>query len=84
MNNIKMNNIKEAPFFVGANVKVKNNPADETFDQSYIGRFGTVHAYNYEGGCGQTYPDDPIIQVKFGENDFESFWKEELELIEKA
>lgn len=44
----------------------------------YIGRGGKVEHLEYSCGCGQHYPDDPMIAVRFPEGDGQEFWKEEL------
>lgn len=51
---------------------------DETGLQEYIGRDGEVDHLDYDCGCGQTYPGDPMIGVNFDNGDGEEFWKEEL------
>ena len=46
---------------------------DETGDPNTIGTTGVVTAFDYGAGCGESYPDDPMIMV----NGY-AFWKEEL------
>jgi hypothetical protein len=49
-----------APFQIGQRVKVVA-AIDETTDQSFIGRSGTIEYYEYSCGCGQAYPNDPRL-----------------------
>lgn len=44
----------------------------------YIGRLGEVVYLEYECGCGQSYPGDPMIGVRFDDGTVEEFWAEEL------
>ena len=52
---------------------------DETFDEQYKGLTGTVAYLEYECGCGQTYPTDPMIGVRLDTGALPEFWTEELE-----
>ena len=70
-----------APFNIGDKVHVISG-TDETFDQYFLGRTGNVIYLEYECGCGQSFPDDPMIGVKFRKR-IEEFWKEELQLTER-
>jgi len=65
-----------APFRIGQHVRVVA-AADETIDTEYIGKVGVVAYFEYTCGCGQGFPDDPMIGVRFGTKTAE-FWKEEL------
>lgn len=65
-----------APFLIGQAVKVVK--VDES-TYGLFGRVGTVVYYEYECGCGQTFPEDPMIGVRFEDGDREEFWAEELE-----
>ncbi len=56
--------------------------ADDTADPAFLGREGRVLYFEYTCGCGQTYPNDPMIGVKF-RGKAEEFWREELALITK-
>jgi hypothetical protein len=51
--------------------------ADSTMPDYLLGLTGQVVHYDYACGCGQSYPDDPMIGVKIQGEVFE-FWKEEL------
>lgn len=74
-------NVKGAPFKIGDHVQVIKT-ADKTMNKSFIGRRGKVIYFNYGYGCGQTYPTDPIIGVRFRYRSEEEFWKDELIKIE--
>ena|SRR5258708_35879653 len=69
-----------APFKIGDRVRVTRG-TDETFDPSYKGRVGIVEYLEYGCGCGQSYPQDPMIGVRF-RGDVDEFWREELALNE--
>ncbi|MCW5555847.1 MAG: hypothetical protein KIS67_27280 [Verrucomicrobiae bacterium] len=75
-------NVDDAPFRIGDKVRVVFL-ADETADRKFLRRVGTVHYFEYTRGCGQRFPHDPMIGVKFARC-FEEFWKEELRLIKRA
>jgi hypothetical protein len=70
--------VEGAPFKIGDLVVVTCG-SDETFDCYYEGRVGTVEYFEYECGCGQSYPRDPMIGVRFG-TVIDEFWREELKL----
>jgi hypothetical protein len=73
--------VEGAPFRIGDRVNVVLL-ADDTADAAFLGRKGRVIYFEYTCGCGQTYPGDPMIGVKF-HGKFEEFWKEELALLPK-
>ena len=52
--------------------------SDETGEESFLGKSGTVIYFNYDCGCGQSYPNDPMIGIKFKDEVVEEFWKEEI------
>ena len=71
--------VEGAPFMIGDVVQVLNNLSnDETFNSDTIGKIGKVLFFEYDCGCGQTYPHDPMIGVTFSDNLVEEYWKEEL------
>ncbi len=72
-------NIEGAPFNIGDKVIVLNNPADDTLNKKFIGKKGEVSFFEYDCGCGQTFPNDPMIGVKFDNGRSGEFWKEELQ-----
>ena len=80
--------VRGAPFRIGDKVKVVR-ATDETFDRRFMRRVGIVEHFEYSCGCGQTYPNDPMIGVKFRGARFrirkgavEEFWQEELKLLD--
>ncbi|MFZ1982481.1 MAG: hypothetical protein WAU61_14355 [Smithella sp.] len=73
-------NIDGAPYKIGQKVKVLNNPnKDDTFDVKFINKKGEIIFFEYDCGCGQTFPTDPMIGVKFSNGSIDEFWKEELQ-----
>jgi hypothetical protein len=70
-------NVHGAPFRIGETVRVVGSE-DETFDPRYKRRVGTIEYFEYECGCGQNYPNDPMIGVKFRGGKTAEFWAEEL------
>lgn len=71
--------IDGAPFKISDKVIILNNPSsDDTFDKEFIGKEGTIIFFEYDCGCGQTYPNDPMIGVKFSNNEVAEFWREEI------
>ncbi len=69
--------IDGAPFQVGDMVAVKD-VIDETGRDDLIGQGGPVVHLDYDCGCGQGFPGDPMIGVRFRPGLVEEFWKEEL------
>jgi len=76
-------NVVGAPFKVGDQVEITLLPKDETFDMSFLGKIGVVLYFEYDCGCGQTFPNDPMIGVQFSDGRLEEFWKEEISLFKK-
>lgn len=76
-----------APFAPGDRVRVVKIVDAEGMHAAgeYIGSHGRVVHLEYDCGCGQHRPDDPMIGIRMDE-DFEliEFWKEELELVRRA
>ena len=70
-----------APFKIGDIVKVVLL-ADDTANARFLRKQGKVVWFEYSCGCGQTYPDDPMIGVQF-KTKAEEFWKEEITLVRK-
>jgi hypothetical protein len=76
-------NVDSAPFHIGDRVKVLNNPNnDETFDTQFAFKSGVIVYFEYECGCGQDFPEDPMIGVRFKTGIVEEFWKEEIKTID--
>jgi len=75
-------NVPGAPFHIGDKVRVIKG-TDETFDRRFLRRVGVVEHFEYSCGCGQTYPNDPMIGVEFRSGEVEEFWQEELKLFDR-
>lgn len=72
-------NTEGPPFKIGDKVGILNNPnVDCTFDEQFIGQTGSIVHFDYDCGCGQSFPSDPMIGVMFSDFKIEEFWKEEL------
>lgn len=69
-----------APYRIGTPVRVVQL-VDETGNRRWLGRMGVVKFFDYSCGCGQTYPDDPMIGVEALHGKAEEFWKEELRAL---
>ena len=67
-----------SPYQVGDVVRVVSI-CDDAGDRGAIGSIGVVDHLDYDSGCGETYPDDPMISVK----GCGIFWSEELETAEE-
>jgi len=80
MNRKRRWNIKGAPFRIGDVVEVVK-ASDETCDVRFIGAVGRIVYYDYDCGCGQTFPGDPMIGVRFDGGDVHEFWSEELRVF---
>lgn len=68
--------VEGAPFRAGDIVKILK-PTDDTGYPDLQDKIGTVMYLNYDCGCGQTWPHDPMIGVEINGEVFE-FWQEEL------
>lgn len=76
------NNVDGAPFQIGEKVQILNNPnKDDTFDKQFAFKSGVIIYFEYECGCGQYFPKDPMIGVKFENGRVEEFWEEEIKAI---
>jgi len=71
-----------APYKIGAPVRVAQL-VDETGDKKWLGKAGVVKYFDYTCGCGQTFPDDPMIGVELPRGGVEEFWKEELQVLSR-
>lgn len=70
-----------APYQPGERVRVVQAIDQEVSDlRAFIGRSGVVLYLEYSCGCGQTYPEDPMIGVRLDDGAEQEFWPEELEL----
>lgn len=79
-----------APVKIGSLVKVLAVEMDcsdqEEYDDLYgwaIGLTGRVVYLEYSCGSGQTYPEDPMIGVRFPDGRVAEYWAEELNEVEK-
>ena len=75
-------NVKGAPFKIGTKVTVIDS-GDDTIDRDYIDKIGIIVYFRYNTGCADTFPDNPMIGVKFEDGKEETFWKEELDIVKK-
>jgi len=68
-----------APYQPGASVIIHASEESGELDVSkHFGRHGVVEYLEYSCGCGQTYPGDPMIAVRFPAGDIEEFWRGEI------
>ena len=72
-----------APFKIGTPVRVVQL-VDETGNRAWRGRTGTVKFFDYACGCGQSFPNDPMIGVESLRGKVEEFWKEELRILSRG
>ena len=71
-----------APYQPGQIVRVVDAVDTHVHDVSAcVGQYGTVAYLEYECGCGQTYPDGPMIGVVLVNGKQEEFWSEELRAV---
>ena len=81
-------NVRGAPFKIGMLVRyvhaIEEDEAEELGTMQYLGQVGKLEYYEYSCGCGQTYPGDPMIGVRFPDGKLHEFWKEELEPVGKT
>ena len=75
--NVIFKNVLGSPFRIGKKVKVIKR-IDDTVSTKFIGRKGKVTYFDFTCGCGQSYPNDPMIGVLFPDQTIEEFWREEL------
>lgn len=77
--NPRYEDIEGAPFRIGQQVRILDNPNnDDTFDMTFANLIGEIRFFEYESGCGQSYPYDPLISVQLPNGRSDGFWKEEL------
>ena len=73
--------VEGSPYQPGQQVKVVSaiDTGPPCMDVTeYIGLFGVVDYLEYSCGCGQHFPDDPMIGVSFPDGRQVEFWAEEL------
>lgn len=73
--------VEGAPAKIGQKVKVTSIVDNEEPSAwaNMVGQEGVVDYLEYSCGCGQSYPDDPMIGVRFADGATHEFWKEELQ-----
>lgn len=70
--------VEGAPFQPRQLVRVVGPTDPASPVDQHIGRQGVVEYLEYDCGCGQRFPDDPMIGVLFDAGDREEFWRDEL------
>lgn len=87
-------NVDGSPIKIGQCVEIKKLVDPETLSyigvgdhdciddavDEIIGQKGVVVYLEYDGGCGQVFPQEPMIGVKLDSGDEHAFWFEELTL----
>jgi hypothetical protein len=76
-------NVRGVRFSIGENVRVCQL-VDQTGASQFLGARGTIQYFEYRCGCGQSYPHDPMIGVRFSNGEVEEFWSEELETARRV
>jgi hypothetical protein len=77
--NIILTGCKSAGLFTGDKVLILDNPnKDCTFNIDLTGKVGIIVYLNYDCGCGQSYPKDPMFGVSFANGKLEEYWKDEV------
>ena len=72
-----------ASFKIGTVVRVWRL-VDEEAEPSVLGKQGVVEYFEYSCRCGQSYPRDPMIGVRFPNGGLHEFWREELRIASTA
>ncbi len=68
-----------APYQLGERVRVTRAVDRDVDDLSpYVGQSGRVAYLDYDCGCGQSYPGDPMVGVELDSGLTVDFWREEL------
>lgn len=89
---IILTDVEGAPVKIGQKVEVKNLIDPDSFDyigvgdddsvedaiEALIGQKGVVVHLEYDCGCGQIFPHEPMIGVKLEDGSEHEFWFEEL------
>lgn len=76
-------NVEGAPFLIDT-IVVIGPPCDEEGWPEREGQQGQIAYFNYDCGCGQSYPDAPMIGVGFPDGKIQEFWAEELTLCDAS
>ncbi len=69
-----------SPFKIWEDVRIVKR-SDNTVSATFVGRKGKVIYFDFSCGCGQSYPNDPMIGVYFRNGIIEEFWREELRVV---
>lgn len=73
-------NVPGSPYQPGDAVKIVHNIDVDVSDLRHlVGRRGRVDYLEYDCGCGQSYPGDPMVGVVLEDGLNCEFWPEELE-----
>lgn len=74
--------VEGAPYQPGERVQVEQVLDDGTMDEdevvTHVDEEGVVEYLDYACGCGQVYPEQPMIGVVFPDGSHEEYWSEEL------
>jgi hypothetical protein len=73
--------VEGSPYQPGQNVTVTSSAEGDdplVGVTGFIGKSGVILYLEYSCGCGQRYPDEPMIGVKFPDSTMQEFWAEEL------
>ena len=74
-----------APYQPGDAVRVVQAVDRSIHDVTlFVGHVGVVDYLEYSCGCGQAFPDDPMIGVTFEGGLSEEFWREEVESVPRV
>lgn len=55
--------------------------SDNTGNPEFAGKIGVVQYLEYSCGCGQSYPNDPMIGIKFSNGSLIECWSEEIQKV---
>jgi hypothetical protein len=72
--------VKGSPFRIGDRILVSKG-TDDTFSQEHLGENGIIIYFEYSCGCGQSFPHDPMIAIRFPDGTVDEFWKEEIDYL---
>ena len=82
--NPRRHHVEGSPFQPGQTVVVvfSVDPPEEAANVcDFVGKTGIVEHLEYDSGTGEEYPSDPMIGVRFEDDEIQEFWYEELRLI---
>lgn len=67
-----------APVSIGTRVTI--TAIEDPEDNRFLNLQGVVKYLDYECGCGQNYPNDPMIGVSLNDGTEWEFWMNELSI----